>query len=252
MVSVHAVNFVEDGKWDFTIMDIRANYTDTLKKDMLIEIAIGFEGTEITGTADVMFIPNGNDQVIKTVSNIKQDETRWIEFEISQNQDYCLLSSAKVIVATPGFKDDHVFDEKTIIFVPYQNCIDSDKVSDMGNTTDSFDYTQDNTDKESAIESFEISNHILEMNKRKIHYVTIYGNITESKYLQGHDLRILMTKPDGTQDNLRIQVTSSGKFETVLRFDFDHSMTGKYTFEPTYMERYKVELTNLVVTKSLS
>jgi len=252
IVSVHAVNSVEDGKWDFTIIDIRANQIDTFKKNMLIEIAIGFEGTEITGTADVIFIPNGNYQVMKTVSNIKQDETRWVEFEISQNQDYCLLSSAKVIVTTPGFKNDHVFDEKTMIFVPYQNCIDSDKVSDMGNTTDNIDYTQDNTDNESAIESFEISNHILEMNKGKIHYVTIYGNIAESKYLQGHDLRIIMTKPDGIQDNLRIQVTSSGKFETVLRFDFDHSMTGKYTFEPTYMERYKVELTNLIVTKSFT
>ena len=87
MVPVYAVNSVEDGKWDFIITDIKVNQTDTLKKDMLIEIAIGFEGTEITGTADVIFTSNKNNQVIKTVSNIKQDETSWIGFEISHEND---------------------------------------------------------------------------------------------------------------------------------------------------------------------
>ena len=240
--TVNAVNSVDSGKWDFTISNIRANQTD---KDILVEVAVDFEGTETVGTADIIFISNDNDQITKTVSDIEQGKTRWVGFKILQEQDdYCLLSSAKVIVTTPSFKDDHVFDEKTLFFVPYQKCINSDEMLDMNNT---------NTNKdESAIQSFEISNHTLKMNKGNIHYVTIYGNIAESQYLQGHDLRILMTKPDGTQDNLRIQVTSSGKFETMLRFDFDHSMTGTYTFEPTYMEKFKAKSINLIVTKSFS
>ena len=60
----------------------------------------------------------------------------------------------------------------------------------------------------------------------------------------------MTTKPDGIQDNLRLQVTSEGKFETVLRFDFDHSIIGRYAFEPTYMEKHNAETKELLVTKS--
>jgi len=140
-------------------------------------------------------------------------------------------------------------------------CADSDKITTL-NSVDSHsdDPSNDtiseneaiNEDANSAIESFTISHNMLDMKKAKIQYVTISGNIIKSKYLQGHDLRVLMTKPDGIKDNLRMQVTSAGKFEIVLRFDFDHSMTGKYTFEPTYMEKYNSETKELLVAKSYS
>jgi len=241
-----------------------------------IKVDVTFVGTEPVGTADVIFVinesnKNNNDnssnnsdestQFTKTISNIKQNETRWIEFE-HPSMNGCELSSTKVMITTPGFRGEYTFDEKVLFFVPHANCINSDEISEYGDITeysDNHQLSNDTVNEEdetvnketnSAIESFTISHNILEIKKGKIQYVTIYGNIVKSKYLQGHDLKILMTKPDGTQDNLRLQVTSEGNFKTVLRFDFDHSMTGRYTFEPTYMEKYNSETKELLVTKS--
>jgi len=264
MVSAFAANPAEDGKWDFTITDIRANNANTSENqddnNAFIEVGVTFEGTEPAGTADIIFMTNDNsNQFTKTISDIKQNETRWVEFEHPSIND-CELASTKVTITTPGFRGEHTFDEKMLFFVPHMKCSDSDGVTapdgvinhsdDLSNHIPENETTNEETN--SAIESFTISHNVLEMKKAKIQYVTISGNIVKSKYLQGHDLRILMTKPDGIKDNMRLQVTSEGKFETVLRFDFDHSMTGKYTFEPTYMEKYNSETKELLVTKSYS
>ena len=247
--TVNAVTSVEDGKWDFTITDIKANQTDN---GILVRIAVDFEGTERMGTADVILLSDDDRKITKTISNLKQIETRWIEFDIQHgNDDYCIMNSVKVTLTTPGFKDGHIFDEKELFFIPYENCENSTDDGFNIIDNDSLDPSQIIPDDESAIESFEISNNILNLKKGHIQYVTIYGNIAESKFLQGHDLRIMMTKPDGVKDHLRVQVTSEGKFETVLRFDFDHSTIGTYTFEPTYMEKYKTESIDLIVAKSL-
>ncbi len=247
-VPANAVNSVDDGKWDFTITDVRASQNNDVSEDynMSIEVEVSFEGTEDMGTTDVM-LAVGNDSVTKTISNIQQENPQWAHFEYFQDYyDDCNLSSAKVMVTAPGFRDEHVFDEKVLFFVPSQECDDLSGFSDVGD---------DNVlDKEieHVIEYFGLSHDILELYKGKIQYVTIYGNVAKSKYLQGHDLIVLMTRPDGTQDELHLQVTSDGKFESVLRFDFDHSIPGQYTFEPRYMEKYRAETIQMNVTKSLS
>ena len=249
IIPVYAINSVEDGKWDFTISNV---ITNKINDDILVKIAIDFEGTETEGTADVIFTSTENEQFLKTISNIQQDETRWIEFKnTSQNKDFCQMHSNTIMVTTPNFKNGHIFDEKTIFFVPYQSCPNIELgIENIDTTNHNADQTL--TFDEPEIEFFGISNPILEMYKGKIHYAKIFGNIAKSKVYQGHDLMILMTKPDNSKENLRIQVTSEGKFETILRFDFDYSMTGTYTFEPTYMEKYRAEPITLTVSKSFT
>ena len=243
VIPVHATNPAEDGKWDFTITSISANPTSA-SDHMLLQVGVIFTGTENTGTVDVTFIDDvKKSQITKTISNIKQNQTRFTEFEYVAN---CKMDSVMIKATTPNFKGSHVFDEKNLFIVPYQDtCLGINPNKSDSNTNIS-------QGGDPAIESFVISDHSLTMKKGKIHYVTFHGYIAESKFVRGPDLWVLMTKPDGTKDSLRFQITSSGKFETPLRFDFDHSIPGKYTFEPMYLNRYHSNTIELTVFKSYS
>jgi len=85
-------------------------------------------------------------------------------------------------------------------------------------------------------ERIDITSTIIEVDRYTTEMIKIIGDISEEEFLQGQRVYIILKKPDGSTETLKITPTRKGHFETTLVFDND-SMRGFYEVWAVYLEQ---------------
>ena len=101
-------------------------------------------------------------------------------------------------------------------------------------------------------ERVDITSSIIEVKPYSTEMVKITGDISEEEFLQGQRVYIVLQKPDGSTETLKITPTrKGGHFETTLVFDND-SMRGFYEVWAIYLEQRdrNMDIVFQVVTKA--
>jgi len=103
------------------------------------------------------------------------------------------------------------------------------------------------------IEPFEqihITSSKIEVEKGSTEMIKIIGDISEEEFHRGQSVYLILEKPDGSTETLKIGATGKGHFETTLVFDYN-SMRGFYEIWAIYMEERdrSMDIVFEVVTK---
>jgi len=103
------------------------------------------------------------------------------------------------------------------------------------------------------IEPFEqihITSSKIEVEPYSTEMIKIIGDISEEEFHRGQSVYLILEKPDGSTETLKIMATSKGHFETTLVFD-NNSMRGFYEIWAVYMENRdrNMDIVFEVVTK---
>jgi len=86
-------------------------------------------------------------------------------------------------------------------------------------------------------ERVDISSSVIEVKPYSKEMITISGDISEDEFLQGVRVYIILKKPDGSTETLKIvPARKSGHFETTVIFDND-SMRGFYEVWAIYLDQ---------------
>ena len=85
-------------------------------------------------------------------------------------------------------------------------------------------------------ERIDITSSKIEVEPHSTEMIKIIGDISEEEFHRGQSVYIILKKPDGSTETLKIVATSRGHFETTLVFD-NNSMRGFYEIWAVYMEQ---------------